>query len=431
MCIACYFMYAITALASPGADDKSSPAHGHAAADTLPRIVKAATDQSLLLQEEGAHLRNIRQLTFGHDQQHQDLSEAANYAEAYWSPDGKNLILQSTRNGYPCDQAYTLDLLTGSLKLVSTGTGRVTCGYFAPPGWDAQGGREGMVIFSSTHESLGADCPPRADMSQGYVWAIYPYDIYLGDIDGGIVRNLTNSPGYDAEGTIDWEGEWLYFTSTRDGDIDIYRLNLHDYKAERLTDDVGYDGGPFISPDGRQIVYRRTFFNNAQEEQEYKDLLAQNLVRPSKLDLMVMDADGSNKRRLTANGAANFAPYLHPDNETLIFCSNLGSQEQGGRSFDLYTIPLRSGSGTFLGDDIPDGARFDPDAKPYNNDHEADRYVAPAIGKGYAVPERITWTGEFEGFPMFSPDGRHLVWCSNRNGSRARETNVFVAEWLP
>lgn len=428
MCICCYFMYALSAVSPAGGPADKAPQSGHGdPASAAPRIVKAATDQSLLLDQERAHLGNIRQLTFGHDADYLPQAQsAANYAEAYWAPDGRSVTLQSTRNGYGCDQQYTLDLVTGSLKLVSTGTGRVTCGYIA----GGSGGQAPYVIYSSTHESLGPECPPRADMSKGYVWAIYPYDIYMADMDGKIQRNITSSPGYDAEGTIDWNSQWLYFTSNRDGDMDIYRQNLKTNEVQRLTDEVGYDGGPFISPDGRHIVYRRTFFNSPQEEQEYKDLLAQNLVRPSKLDLMVMDADGSNKRRLTANGAANFAPYLHPDGETIIFCSNLGSQDQGGRSFDLYTIPLGSGSGTFLGEDIPDGARFDPNASPFLSADEAKNYQAPAVGKGYARPERITWTGEFEGFPMFSPDGRYLLWCSNRNGAMARETNVFVAQWM-
>ncbi len=433
MCICCYFMYALTAAgsAAPGAAKLPQGGHGDAAG-AQPRIVKAATDQSLLLEAERAHLKNIRQLTFGHDAEHlAGAQSAANYAEAYWAPDGKSLILQSTRNQYACDQQFTLDITTGALKLVSTGAGRVTCGFFTPPGWDGAAPGQSHVLFASTHESMGAECPPPADMSLGYVWAIYPYDIYSGDGQGGPLRNLTSSPGYDAEATVDWNTGWMYYTSTRNGDLDIYRMNLNTGENVQLTDELGYDGGPFVSYDGRYVLYRRSFLNTEEARQDYKDLLAKELVRPSQLEIMVMDADGSNKRRLTGNNAANFAPFLHPDGEHVIFCSNLGSQGAAkGRAFDLYTIPLSSGSGNELGSDLPDGPKFDPNELPYMDSAEARGYKAPAVGQGYAKPERITWTGEFEGFPMFSPDGKYLVWCGNRNGAMARETNVFVAEWM-
>jgi len=345
------------------------------------------TDARILSAEEGLHLRNVRQLTFGNAPEYANVDYAANYAEAYWSPDGRSLTLQATRDQFPCDQQFTLDLLTGAIRLVSPGNGRVTCGYFTGDGQHC--------IFASTHETMGPDCPPPPDMSKGYIWPIYDYDIYLSDLSGkGPWTNITSSPGYDAEGTIDWQTGWMYFTSTRDGDLEIYRQNLNDGRVERLTNEIGYDGGPFVSYDGKLIMYRRQFVVTDEQKKDYLDLLAGNMVRPSAMELMVMDADGSNKRMLTANGKANFAPFLHPDGHTVIFCSNLDDPK--GREFDLYMLDLRdAGAGRF------------------------------------PIPVRVTDAPEFDGFPMFSPDGKYLVWCSNRNHARAYETNTFIAEWIP
>lgn len=350
------------------------------------RAVLPATDPGLLKPGEERYLRSVRQLTFGQPAGAPEGAGAANYAEAYWSPDGKSLVLQSTRGPLECDHIFTLDLLSNELKQVSSGAGRTTCSFF----YDADGGK---LIYSSTHETLGADCPPRPDMSLGYVWPVFDYNIYLADAaTGAIERNLSGAAGagsYNAEGTIDWQGGWLYFTSTRDGDLDIYRQHLESGEVQRLTDEFGYDGGPFISYDGQTVVYRRDRLDTDEERQDYAELLAHKLVRPGKLEIWAMDADGSNKRQLTDNGTANFAPFLHPDGETVIFCSNVGDT-QSGRRFELWAMPL-------------DGS------------HE---------------PVQVTQGGEFDGFPMFSPDGDYIVWCSNRNGAQPRETNVFIAQWL-
>jgi len=365
--------------------DSASTAGGH---EVRPYDVSGGVN--LLFPGEERHLRNIRQLTRGHSPGFEGVDYTANYAEAYWSPDGTKLILQATRDQYPCDQEFVLDVATGEMQLVSTGKGRVTCGYYVD---------EASYLYASTHATMGAGCPPPADMSKGYVWPLYDYDIYMSMpyVPEVPLINITNSPGYDAEGTVDWINGWLYFTSTRDGDLDIYRMNLRDLnaesdtvwttKAEQLTDTIGYDGGPFISYDGKTVVYRRQEVK-PEEEAEYKALLAEKLVHPTNLELWAMDADGSNKRQLTHLGGANFAPFLSPDNQTVIFCSNHNDPQ--GRTFELCTVPLAGG-------DI----------------------------------EQVTHAGEFDGFPMISPDGKYLAWCSNRNGTRPRETNVFVAEWIP
>lgn len=314
------------------------------------------------------HLRNITQLTFGGEN-----------AEAYFSADGRRLIFQSTRENHDCDQIYTMNVDGSNVKLVSTGTGRTTCSYFFP--------NLGRILYSSTH--LGSkDCPPRPDFSQGYVWAIYPtYDIFIARPNGSELKQLTQTPGYDAEATISTSGKKIVFTSTRDGDLDIYSMDANGRNVRRLTNEVGYDGGPFYSRDGKQIVYRAYHPQSEKDKADYQSLLKANLIRPTTLEIWVMSADGSNKRQITRNGKANFAPYFFPDGKRIIFASNMDDPK--GRNFDLYTINV-DGSGL----------------------------------------ERITDNDTFDGFPMFSPDGKKLVFASNRNAKERGETNVFIADWV-
>jgi Tol biopolymer transport system component len=313
------------------------------------------------------HLANIRQLTAGGEN-----------AEAYFSFSGKRLVFQSTRPPLGCDQIFTMDLDGGRLAQVSTGKGRTTCGYFLP------GDRR--ILYASTHEG-GAECPPKADMSQGYVWALYPaYDIYTARADGGDVRPLTRTPGYDAEATVAPDGSRIVFTSVRDGDLELYSMKLDGGDVRRLTHEPGYDGGAFYAPDSKRIVYRASHPADPKALERYRRLLGQGLVEPRSLEIMVMNADGSAKRAVTANGRANFAPYFHPDGRRIIFASNL--RDPRGRNFDLYLV---------------------------NTD-----------GTGL---EQVTFNDTFDGFPMFSRDGSRLVFASNRHGSQPGETNIFLADW--
>ena len=318
---------------------------------------------------EEVRLRNVRQLTFDGEN-----------AEAYFSWDGTRLTFQRTEpEEGACDQIWTMDLATGDTTRVSTGTGRTTCSYFYPD--------DERILFASTHD-VSEQCPAPPDFSRGYVWAVYPsYDLWVTDLDSGDLTRLTDTEGYDAEATISPVGDRMVFTSVRDGDLDLYSMNLDGSDVVRLTDRVGYDGGAFYSPDGSRIVWRAHYPEAQEEIADYEALLAEGLIRPSTLEIYVMDADGSNARQVTDNGAANFGPYWHPDGERIIFSSNQG--DPTGREFDLYMIN--------------------------------------ADGTGQ---ERITYTGDFDGFPMFSPDGRYLVWGSNRNMSHDGNTNVFIAEWV-
>ena len=333
---------------------------------SLPTAPHAQTDNLLLPNEK--HLRNIKQLTFGGEN-----------AEAYFSSDGKQLVFQATREGHGCDQIYTMDVDGSNVKMISNGEGRTTCSYFFPS--------DKRVLYSSTH--LGdKQCPPRPDYSRGYVWAVYPtFDIFAADADGSNRKRLTDTPGYDAETTITLDGKKLVFTSMRDGDLDIYTMDADGKNVRRLTNELGYDGGPFWSYDGKQIVYRAHHPKTDEEKADYTSLLKQNLIRPTVLEIFVMNADGSNKRQVTNNGKANFGPYFFPDGKRIIFSSNL--DDARGRNFDLYKINV---DGTGL--------------------------------------ERITFNDTFDGFPMFSPDGKKLVFASNRNAAKAGDTNIFIADWV-
>ncbi|HET9530601.1 MAG TPA: hypothetical protein VFQ92_09635 [Blastocatellia bacterium] len=331
--------------------------------------VEAEDGNDKLRLSEEKHFRNVRQLTFGGEN-----------AEAYFSFDGKKLILQSTRQGHDCDQIYTMNIDGSDTRMVSTGKGRTTCAYYY---------RDGKrILYSSTHLA-SADCPPKPDFSKGYVWALYPsYDIFTAAPDGSGVKQLTTAPGYDAEATISPDGKKIVFTSVRDGDLDIYTMDIDGRNVKRLTTEVGYDGGPFFSFDSQWIVYRAHHPENEKETADYKALLKDNLIRPTRLDIWVMKADGSGKRRVTNNGKANFAPFFFPDGKRIIFSSNM--DDPRGRNFDLYAINI---DGTGL--------------------------------------ERITYNETFDGFPMFSPDGKKIVFASNRNAKSQGETNVFIADWVP
>ena len=332
------------------------------------------------------HLANIRQLTFG-----------GQSAEAYFSTDDKYLSFQHQGQFYDprtyqpvgpnvaCDQIYTIpaDPRDGgpeTPKVISNGKGRTTCSYFFP-------GRT-RVLYSSTFAANPA-CPPPPDYSQGYVWPIYDtYTIYTAKPDGTDIRPLSKAPGYNAESTITRDGEHIVFTSSRNGDLDIFTMDADGQHVKQLTHELGYDGGPFWSYDGKKIVYRAEHPETPQQIRDYKDLLARGLIRPGNLEIWMMNADGSAKHQITHNGAANFGPYWLPDGKRIIFASNAGNTKDPA-GFDLYII---------------------------NED-----------GTGL---ERITFYPGFDAFPMFSSDGTRLVWASNRNGRAPHETNIFIADWV-
>jgi Tol biopolymer transport system component len=329
-------------------------------------VLAGGTDS--LRHPEERHLRNIRQLTFG-----------GTNAEAYFSSDGKMLVFQSTRPPFSCDQIYSMSIDGSDQKLVSTGRGRTTCAYFLPDGK--------QILYGSTHLHNPV-CPPSPDKSKGYVWGVFnDYDILIASADGSNPKPLAASAGYDAEATVSPKGDRIVFTSSRDGDLELYTMNLDGSNVKRITHSLGYDGGAFFSWDSRQIVYRAYHPTTAEEIAEYKSLLAEELVKPGKMEIFICDADGSNQRQLTRNGAANFAPFFFPGNKRVIFSSNLN--DPGGRYFDLFVM---------------------------NTD-----------GSGL---ERVTFGGHFNSFAMFSPDGKKIVFVSDRNAKTKYEFNIFIADWV-
>jgi len=313
------------------------------------------------------HLRNVHQLTFG-----------GQNAEAYFSASGRFLIFQRQGPAEQCDQMYVMGVDGSGLQRVSSGRGRTTCGYF----YD----RDRRIFYSST-EHASPDCPPRPDYSQGYVWALYDYDIYTANRDGSGARRLTTNPDYDAEATLSPDGKTIVFTSLRGGDLDIYTMRVDRSKLTRLTTTLGYDGGPYFSPDGKRIVYRAFHPQTGPDSAEYRSLLGKRLVRPTHMDIWVMNADGSDQHQVTHLPGASFAPFFHPDGRRIIFSSNYENPES--RDFDLYLV---NADGTGL--------------------------------------EQVTTAPGFDAFPMFSPDGKYLVWASNRHGTAPHETNIFIAEWV-
>lgn len=313
------------------------------------------------------HLDNIRQLTSG-----------GQNAEAYWSPDGKRLIFQSTRGDWPCDQIYIMNSDGSDQHLVSTGKGRTTCGYFLAD--------NKHILYASTHEAAPA-CPPSADRSKGYVWAVYPgYDIYLAGDDGKIEKKLTETPGYDAEATVNWKTKKIVYTSLASGDLDLWVMNPDGGGKKRITRAEGYDGGAVFSRDGKKVVWRASHPSAPEAMKRYKDLLAENLTTPMKMELYLADADGGKAKQITSFGCASFAPTFTPDGKKILFSSN--KHDCDGRKFEIYSMNL---DGTGL--------------------------------------EQITDFGGFTSFPEVSPDGKTLVFVSDWKASARYEFNVFTADW--
>lgn len=324
------------------------------------------------------HFKHIQQLTFGGDN-----------AEAYWSFDSKYIIFQKTnpKEGLQCDQIFITKAPTKygekiQPKLVSTGKGRTTCAAFLKDGKH--------FIYASTH--LGADtCPPLPDRKKygnKYIWPIYEsFDIFLADTSGKIIKRLTETPGYDAEGTISPDGKTMVFTSMRDGDLDLYLMDLKTYKVKRFTNMLGYDGGAWFSPDGKKIIWRASRPKTDAEIKEYKELLTENLVAPTNMEVWTANIDGSDMKQITNFGQANWAPAYLPDSKRIIFASN--HEYKRGFPFNLYTI-----------------------------DEQGKNLTKISRDKG------------FDAFPMFSPDGKKIIFCSNRNNGGTRDTNIFIADWV-
>ena len=275
------------------------------------------------------HLTNVRQLTDGGEN-----------AEAYFSADGRRLIFQSTRDGRTCDQQYVMNVDGSGLRRVSNGQGKTTCGYFYE--------EDRRVFFASTHAADSA-CPARPDPSQGYVWGIDPFDIYTANPDGSDLRRLTNYGTYTAEGVLSPDGRTIVFTSLKDGDLDIYTMNVDGTNVRRLTSTPGYDGGPWWSPDGTKIVWRAHHPTDSAELAAYRRLLDRRMIRPNRMELFVMNADGSDQHTIVSGPTDDFGSAWSPDGDQIAFirfddrtvrvANADGSDVHIVRAFGLQAVP--------------------------------------------------------------------------------------------
>jgi TolB protein len=323
----------------------------------------------LLLAQQPRHFDHLKQLTSG-----------SSNGESYWSPDSKRVIFQSTRDGHACDQEYVMNADGSDQHMVSTGRGATTCGYFLSD--------NRHILYASTHEG-NPSCPLPPDHSQGYVWAVHPtFDIYLATLDGKIVKKLTDTPGYDAEATVNFKTHKILYTSMASGDLEIWSMNEDGSGKKRITNAEGYDGGAVFSRDGTKMVWRAYRPDTPDKKAAYQALLKQNLTTPMKMELWLANADGSNPKQITNYGCASFAPTFTPDGKKLLFASNKAKCDSS--LFELYLINL-DGSGL----------------------------------------EQVTDYGKFTSFPEFSPDGKKLIFSSSYQSKSNYEFNLFTVDWKP
>ena len=316
---------------------------------------------------EAKHLPNIRQITSG----------MVKAGEGYFSPDEKTIIYQAVPQEYPFYQIYKQPLAGGEPTLVSTGRGRTTCAYFAP---DAE-----KLIFASSHldpklpetedkERKQQEEDARSGKRRRYQWDFDPYsDIFEADLDGKQLKNLTNTPGYDAEGAYSADGKLIAFCSDRDGDPDLYLMNADGSGLKQLTNNPGYDGGPFISPDGNWIVFRS------------------DRKKEGFLQIHVISLDGKTDIALTDNNGVNWAPYWHPTEPYIVWTGADHSDPKVRPNYDLWLMKYEERDGKIIPGKIT----------------------------------RLTDNAAADVLPVFSPDGKQLMWTSTRTADHSSQ--LFIA----
>jgi Tol biopolymer transport system component len=370
------FLLAGTASRIPAYGNASRiPAYGNAS--RIPAYGVVLQAQAATENHERDFLSRIRRLTV----------EGRRAGEGYWSKDGKQFVFQSEREpGNPFYQIYLMDLTTGDTTRVSTGLGKTTCSFINPETSD--------ILFASTHHDPSSKQQQEDELKfrasgqeRRYSWDYDPeMELYVKSAKTGTLKRITNKRGYDAEASYSPDGQWIAFTSTRQAydrtltaaeqkqletdpsyfaEIYIMRADADGSGPQRLTNVPGYDGGPFFSPDGTRIIWRRF---------DESGLIA---------DIYTMKLDGSDVRRLTDFGAMSWAPYIHPSGQYVIFASN----KLGFDNFELYMVDI----------------------------------------DGRKEPVRVTYSDGFDGLPVPSPDGRQLAWTTSRGGGR--EGQIFLAQW--
>ncbi len=301
---------------------------------------------------EAKHLKNIRQVTSGF----------ARAGEGYFSPDGKSVIFQASKVLEGDYQIYTQNLAPGSNpKRVSTGKGKCTCSYYHPDGKS--------ILFASTHldpDPASKKKGPAYSRTERYRWDFdAAMDIFKADLDGSNLVRLTDTPGYDAEGSYSPDGRRIIFTSFRDGDADIYIMDADGKNVRRITRSKGYDGGPFFSPDGKKIIYR--------SDRKRNDLL----------QIYINNLEGTAERALTGNDSVNWGPYFHPDSRHIVYSTSL----HGHQNYEVYLMDTETGN-----------------------------------------QERVTYREGFDGLPVFSTDGKKMLWTS-KGRSADNTSQLFIADF--
>ena len=316
---------------------------------------------------EGKHLTNIRQVTSG-------LPRAG---EGYFSPKGDMIVYQAYPVGYPFYQIYVQKLDEKTPRLLSTGRGRTTCAYFSPNGE--------KIMFASSHldpEIDQTELKARELAAKGgqrrYMWDFDPHmDIYEINLNGTGLRRLTDTPGYDAEGSYSPDGKQIVFTSSRDGDPDLYIMDANGSNVRQLTNVAGYDGGPFFSPDGKWVIFR------SDRHEEHM------------LQLFAISVDGKTEVQLTNNlKQVNWCPYFHPSAKYLVWSGADYSKGPMSAHFNLFTMDLNWANGTVAAGEV----------------------------------RQVTFSTAADVLPVFSPDGKSLMWTSTRTPDGTSQ--LWIADWL-
>jgi len=327
----------------------------------------AGAAEPTVSQREAEHLGNIRQVTSG-------LPRAG---EGYFSPDGTHIVYQAYPIGYPFYQIYVQKFGENIPRRISPGRGRTTCSYFTPDGK--------RIMFASGHTDPHADLTEkkaRDEAAKGgrrrYQWAFDKHmDIYVCNFDGTDLKQLTDAPGYDAEGSYSSDGRQIVFTSSRDGDPDLYIMNADGSEVRQLTDAPGYDGGPFFSPDNKWVIFR---------SDRHKEHM---------LQLFAISADGQHEIQLTENlNEVNWCPYFHASGKYIVWSGADYSRGPRGAAFNLFTMDIDYDDASFRGGEVT----------------------------------QITSHEKADVLPVFSPNGKMLMWTSTRTDGGTSQ--LWIADWL-
>jgi TolB protein len=314
-------------------------------------------------------LTNVRQVTTGFERA----------GEGYFSPDGNMIVYQAYPAGYPFYQIYTQPLAGGTPKLISTGRGRTTCSYFSPDGK--------KILFASSHldphlDQTEADAKRQAeeDRKTGrrrrYSWDFDPFmNLFESDLDGKNLKQLTDAKGYDAEGAYSSDGKLIAFCSDRDGDPDLYVMHADGSQVRQLTNAPGYDGGPFISPNGKWVIFR-----SDRKKAEY-------------LQIYVIGIDGKHETALTDTNGVNWGPYWHPTQPFIIWAGADHSDPNARPNYDLWLATYEISGDQF----------------------------------SLQQPQRVTDSSSTDILPVFSPDGKQLMWTSTRTPDHSSQ--LFLADF--